>query len=69
MTTTRLVIAASGSAALVATQSAIWFSPLRAWWRKRQRRPYDWATECPELLKPGGHVRKVAPHRPAHVDG
>jgi uncharacterized Zn finger protein (UPF0148 family) len=37
---------------------------VRQWWRRRRRRPYDWAERCPELVEPGGHVRLVARARP-----
>jgi hypothetical protein len=43
-------------------------SRLRAWWRRRQRRPFDWASECPELFEPA-YVRRIAPYGPARSVG
>jgi hypothetical protein len=31
-------------------------------WRRHEHL-FDWAEQCPELITPGGHVRRVRPYR------
>jgi hypothetical protein len=35
---------------------------VRHWRRRRYRRLFDWAEQCPELVERGGHVRLIASH-------
>jgi hypothetical protein len=38
---------------------------LRAWWRRRHPRPFDWLIDAPEYALPKDcHVRRVAAYPP-----